>query len=60
MANKTTDRKTTEIKDAAQYLVHVSATVDVLGERLYPGREYRMRGDLVKTIQASIADVIEV
>jgi hypothetical protein len=60
MANKTTGNKTTEINDAAQYLVHVSTAVDVLGERLYPGREYQLRGDVLKTIQASIADVTEV
>jgi hypothetical protein len=61
MANtKTNDSKAVEIKDSAQYVVHVAAVVDVLGERLYPGREYRVRGDLVKTIQASIQDVTEI
>jgi len=61
MANtKTNDSKTAEIQDSAQYVVHVATVVDVLGERLYPGREYRLRGDLLKTIQASIQDVTEV
>jgi hypothetical protein len=61
MANtKTNDSKTTEIKDSAQYVVHIATAVDVLGERLYPGREYRLRGDLLKTIQASIQDVTEI
>jgi hypothetical protein len=61
MANtKTNESKAVEIKDSAQYVVHVATAVEVLGERLYPGREYRLRGDLLKTIQASIRDVTEI
>ncbi len=61
MANtKSNDSTAAEINETAQYVVHVAVVVDVLGERLYPGREYCLRGDLLKTIQASVQDVTEV
>ena len=43
----------------AQYVVHLAETVEVLGERLYPGREYRLRGDVLIPIQASVQDATQ-
>jgi hypothetical protein len=43
----------------AQYLVHLAEIVEVLGERLYPGREYRLRGDVLIPIQASVQDATQ-
>ena len=44
------------IDPGAQYVVHLAETVEVLGERLYPGREYRLRGDVLIPIQARVKD----
>jgi hypothetical protein len=47
------------IDPGAQYVVHLTETVEVLGERLYPGREYRLRGDVLIPIQASVKDATQ-
>ena len=47
---------TDTIDPDAQYAVHVSEPVGVLGECLYPGREYRLRGDALISIQAKVKD----
>jgi hypothetical protein len=39
--------------------VHLAEIVEVLGERLYPGREYRLRGDVLIPIQASVQDATQ-
>jgi hypothetical protein len=51
--------KTPAIDADAQYLVHLAEIVEVLGERLYPGREYRLRGDVLIPIQASVQDATQ-
>jgi len=64
---KTTEQESSEARagkapaiDAdAQYVVHLAETVEVLGERLYPGREYRLRGDVLIPIQASVQDATQ-
>ncbi len=43
----------------AQYVVHFAEPVDVLGERIYPGREYQLRGDLLMRVQASVQDATQ-
>ena len=56
---KTTEQKPNEspaIDAGAQYVVHLAEVVEVLSERLYPGREYRLRGDVLIPIQASVQD----
>jgi hypothetical protein len=63
----TTEQKASEapaskgpaIDPGAQYVVHLAETVEVLGERLYPGREYRLRGDVLIPIQASVQDATQ-
>jgi hypothetical protein len=58
----TTEQKSSEapaIDPGAQYVVHLAETVEVLGERLYPGREYRLRGDVLIPIQASVQDATQ-
>jgi|GEM_PF-3084813 len=47
------------IDPGAQYVVHLTAPVDVLGQRLYPGRKYRLRGDVLTSIKASVKDATE-
>jgi hypothetical protein len=47
------------IDAGAQYVVHLTEIVEVLGERLYPGREYRLRGDILIPIQASVQDATQ-
>jgi hypothetical protein len=42
-----------------QYQVHLSSPVDVLGQRLYPGREYRLRGDVLIPVKASVKDATQ-
>ncbi|MDR3740763.1 MAG: hypothetical protein P4L40_17245 [Terracidiphilus sp.] len=43
----------------AQYVVHLASPVDVLGQRLYPGRRYRLRGDVLIPVKASVKDATE-
>jgi hypothetical protein len=47
------------IDAGAQYVVHLAEIVEVLGERLYPGREYRLRGDILIPILASVKDATQ-
>jgi len=47
------------INAGAQYVVHLAEIVEVLGERLYPGREYRLRGDILIPILASVKDATQ-
>jgi hypothetical protein len=47
------------IDACAQYVVHLAEIVEVLGERLYPGREYRLRGDVLIPILASVKDATQ-
>ena len=46
--------KKTEIDDAAQYRVHLKERAEVLGQALYPGHEVYLRGDVLKTVWASV------
>ena len=43
----------------AQYVVHLASPVDVLGQRLYPGRKYRLRGDVLIPVKASVKDATQ-
>ena len=47
------------IDAGAQYVVHLAEIVEVLGERLYPGREYRLRGDILIPVLASVKDATQ-
>lgn len=47
------------IDPGAQYVVHLAEIVEVLGERLYPGREYRLRGDILIPVLASVKDATQ-
>ena len=47
------------IDEGAQYVVHLAEVVEVLGERLYPGREYRLRGDILIPVLASVQDATQ-
>ncbi len=49
-----------QIKDEAQYQVALSDRAELLGEKLYPGREYIIRGDMLKTIQDKVASAVEI
>ena len=51
--------KGTAIDAGAQYVVHLAEIVEVLGERLYPGREYRLRGDILIPVLASVKDATQ-
>lgn len=48
--------KKTDIKDEAQYRVHLKERAEALGQTFYPGHEVYLRGDVLKTVWASVGE----
>jgi hypothetical protein len=49
-------KKTIKIEDGVQYRVQLADRVEVLGERLVPGQDIVVSGEVLKTIADKVDD----